>query len=135
MRLILDSNIIFSALIRNGISQEIILNKNFDFFAPAFTLSEIDKYASEICKKSKMNENQLQILLNKLFCYITIINPAVYAKFFNEASILIMDKKDIPFLACALALNCPIWSEDKEFKKQQKVKIYTTRELLDLLKR
>lgn len=45
-----------------------------------------------------------------------------------------IDEKDAPILALALQICCPIWSNDKHFKKQKSVKVYTTADLLDLLK-
>ena len=44
-----------------------------------------------------------------------------------------IDIDDAPFLALAMSLNCPIWSNDGHFKKQHVVKAYTTRELMNLL--
>ena len=45
-----------------------------------------------------------------------------------------IDKKDAPFIATSLAHNnCPIWSDDKHFKLQEKIKVYTTEELINLL--
>ncbi len=40
-----------------------------------------------------------------------------------------IDKNDVVFIAAALALNCPIWSDDKHFKKQKEIKIFTTKEI------
>ena len=43
------------------------------------------------------------------------------------------DIKDVPYLALALKLNIPIWSNDKELKEKQKhVRVYSTPELLNL---
>ena len=44
-----------------------------------------------------------------------------------------IDPNDTPFVAAALAMNAFIWSEDKHFQKQHKVKIVTTAELMGLL--
>jgi len=44
-----------------------------------------------------------------------------------------IDKDDTPILATALHLKAPIWSNDAHFKKQNKVKIYNTEELRQLL--
>jgi predicted nucleic acid-binding protein len=43
-----------------------------------------------------------------------------------------IDKKDVPFIAAALALNCSIWSDDKHFKKQKEIKIFTTKEVMEI---
>jgi len=44
-----------------------------------------------------------------------------------------VDEKDTPFLALAMQLNCPIWSNDKHFKEQQVAEVYTTSEIIDLI--
>ena len=42
-----------------------------------------------------------------------------------------IDVKDAPFLAAALAIpNDGIWSHDKHFEKQNKVKVWISKELL-----
>ena len=43
-----------------------------------------------------------------------------------------IDEKDTHYVALALKLNCQIWSNDNDLKKQnKKVKVYNTRELLE----
>jgi len=44
-----------------------------------------------------------------------------------------IDIDDSPFLALAMYLDCPIWSNDGHFKRQDVVKAFTTRELMNLL--
>ena len=45
----------------------------------------------------------------------------------------IQDKDDVDFIALALKLNLPIWSNDKDLKKQTLAKVYTTKEVISLL--
>jgi len=40
-----------------------------------------------------------------------------------------IDITDSPFLALAMALVCSIWSNDGHFKQQDKVVVYTTKDL------
>ena len=40
-----------------------------------------------------------------------------------------LDVTDSPFLALALALGSPIWTNDVHFKQQNLVDVYTTNEL------
>jgi predicted nucleic acid-binding protein len=44
-----------------------------------------------------------------------------------------IDPKDTPFLALALHLECPLWSDDAHLKRQSLVPCYTTVEILELL--
>jgi len=39
------------------------------------------------------------------------------------------DPNDLMYFALALKLKCPIWSNDKELKKQNEVIIYSTEDL------
>jgi predicted nucleic acid-binding protein len=132
MKFVIDTNIIISALIKPGKTREIIFENFFNFITPAYTLTEIEKYKREICIKSGMSVQELEEVINLLFKHIKILNPKVYSHLLLKASKLILDIKDIPFLASALSLNCPIWSDDKHFQKQKEIKILTTKDILDL---
>jgi len=45
-----------------------------------------------------------------------------------------IDIDDVTFIALALAIpNNGIWTEDKHFKNQNRIKIWSTEEILDLL--
>jgi predicted nucleic acid-binding protein len=41
-------------------------------------------------------------------------------------------EEDIPCFALALALNSPIWSNEKEFKNQSKIKVFSTSDIVNL---
>lgn len=46
-----------------------------------------------------------------------------------------IDPDDVPFIALALAIhNEGIWTEDEDFKKQNKIKIWKTEDIINLLK-
>jgi predicted nucleic acid-binding protein len=45
------------------------------------------------------------------------------------------DIDDVPFVACALGCQGSIiWSDDNDLKRQNRIKVYTTREVLGILK-
>ena len=47
-----------------------------------------------------------------------------------------IDEKDAPIIACALAIsNEGIWTEDKHFEKQNRIKIWKTKELEEYLEK
>jgi predicted nucleic acid-binding protein len=46
-----------------------------------------------------------------------------------------IDIDDSPFLSLAMSLNCPIWSNDSHFKRQNIIEAITTRELMNTLSR
>jgi len=134
MNLVIDTNIIISALLKDSFIRKIILNKHFNLITPSYTLSEIMKYKEEIARRTGISELEFDILIDKLFDYIKIINKDYYSGHLEECSNIIEDKKDIPFLALACLFKCPIWSDDKHFKKQNKVSIITTKDMIELIK-
>jgi len=56
--------------------------------------------------------------------YVRIIPTDVVVDYKKQAYEIIgyIDEDDVIFIATALAFNCPIWSEDKHFQKQNIVK-------------
>ena len=130
MKFVLDTNIILSALIKDSLTRKIINNIGFEFYVPSFSLSEINKYRDYVCKKSSITKDQFDVLLKYLFEKIEIVPVYFYEKRLKESKTLIDDIKDVPFLACAIALKADIWSDDSDFKKQRKVKVFTTQEFL-----
>ncbi|MEK6833477.1 MAG: PIN domain-containing protein [Nanoarchaeota archaeon] len=134
MNFVIDTNIFLSALIKDGLTREIIINSPFNLFIPEQELIEIKKYEELIINKSYINKEDLRDLIRKLLKYITILRNDNMAKYKCKAENIIgkIDNDDVPFVAAALFLNCPIWSEDKHFQKQKEIKIFTTNEILKI---
>jgi predicted nucleic acid-binding protein len=134
--LIIDTNIFISALIKNNLTRYLIINSPFKLFIPEVEISEIKKYEKLIIKKSGQSYEKFYELMKELLKYVKIINNKNILHFRKEADKVMkkIDKKDVPFIAAALALDCPIWSDDKHFKKQKEVKIFSTKEVLEIHK-
>ncbi len=131
MKLVLDSNIIFSALIKKSTTRDIILSDVFELHAPEYIFSEITKHKELLLNKSKMNDGDFDALLLLLQKHIQLVPKEKYNEKMALAEDIFkdIDITDSPFLALALALNCKIWSNDGHFKQQDKVEVHTTKEL------
>lgn len=134
MKVTIDNNILIAAFIKGGATRKIITNAQLTIFAPAFIFVEIMKYKNYIIKKSKGTEDDFNYLYAILLKNIKIIDNSKLIPFLQAAETLINDKKDLLYLACALYKDTIIWSNDKEFKKQKRIKIFTTEEMLKELK-
>ena len=64
MKIIIDTNKIISSLIRDGISRKILFDKNFEFFTPDYSISEIKEHKEEIIEKTHLNDGEFEILLS-----------------------------------------------------------------------
>jgi len=59
-----------------------------------------------------------------------------FSLFFPEDGLIELNKYEpyISYIALALKLNCPIWSNDTDLKQQDRIKVYNTKELLEEFK-
>lgn len=135
MRLIVDTNRIIAALIKDGASRKIITHLKADLITVGFGKTEIKKHKKEILKKSRISENDLDIIFGRIFSKLIVLDDQTIKPYLSEADSIMkkIDIDDAPFIAAALATGSNIWTEDKAFKKQKKVKIITTQELVDKL--
>ena len=131
MRLIVDTNRIIAALVKNSMSRKIINHIDAELITINFFGEEIQKHKEMLLKKSGLNEAEFNILLEKLKDRMIILNDGFSQNKIREAA-MIMDKidtDDTPFVAAALASKAGIWSDDAHFEKQHKIKVYKTRDL------
>ena len=133
MKIVIDTNVIISALLKDSVTRGILTDFRFIFLLPSFSLSEISKYKEEICKKAGITLQEFYELFERIMRNIQIINHDFYSAYIKEAEGLINDIEDVSFLALALSSNCLIWSDDKHFKQQKRIKILTTKEMIEFL--
>ena len=137
IRCVIDTNILIGALVKeNSFKARLLKKQNFLFFFPDYGLIEIDKFRDYICSKRKKEPTapSFDYAIKFLLESVTIIPGQLYRDKFSIAYTLMkkIDPKDTPFLALALHLECPIWSDDAHLKQQSYVPCYTTREFLAL---
>ncbi|MEK6926807.1 MAG: PIN domain-containing protein [Nanoarchaeota archaeon] len=132
MKFVIDTNIIFSLFKSNSPTLNILKNNLLILYSPRQAIQELKKYSNLICQKSLIDEKTFQETLENLKEIIEFKEPSII--FEKKAEALIKDKKDIPFLALALELNIPIWTNDKDFSKIPEIQIYSTAELINFLK-
>ncbi len=135
MNIVIDTNIFISALIKDGAARSVILKPSLNILFPEVEFEEIKSHKEEIMAKSKLSERELYMLILRFLNYVKIIPTSIVAPYRESADKIIgaIDSDDVPFIATALAFNCPILSEDKHFKAQNKVKIITIKEMLEFL--
>lgn len=136
MKVILDTNIVISALIKNSTTRKIIVGSNFDFYYPEESFLEIRKYKQLILEKSGMSESEFNELLSLLLTRITIVPLESIQTKLKEASEIFkkVDPDDFIFIATALSIeNSIIWSNDSDFDRQDKIVNFKTKDIIDLL--
>ena len=129
MDLIVDANVLFSALIKDSFAYNLLFSSSFHFFTPEYIFTELEKHKEEILKKTERSEEEFFRLLEILKRKFIIVPLEELVPYVKEAEKLTPDPDDIAYFALTLKLNCAIWSNDKKLKEQDKIKIYNTHEL------
>ena len=133
MDLVIDANILFAALIRRNINYNLIFLDDITLYAPEFIFAEIEKHKEEILRKSEQNEENFLKLVSILKRYIKFVPLNELKNFIKKAEEISPDTADTSYIALALKLNIPIWSNDKDLKEKQNIiKVYSTEELIKM---
>lgn len=133
MELIVDANILFAALIKIGITSDLIVYDGLNLVSSEFIFSEFKKYEELIKNKTERNKDEFDRFIEIIEKRIKLVPNEDIKDFIDDAIQISPDPKDIHYFALALKLKIPIWSNDKGLKKQDQVKIYTTEDLLKFL--
>ena len=87
MRLIVDANVIFSALISTqGKTFDLIYRDDLRLFAPEFLMEEFNKYKEEILLKSGLTESDFDLFFSLITSKIEFIPKLEFKKFIPLAS-------------------------------------------------
>lgn len=142
MRIIVDANIVFSAILNtNGKIGDILINggKRFEFIAPDFLRYEIKSHYSKLTKISGLTiddiqESEFQIYKSIRFISEEQITLSTWISSKNLVSDI--DPNDIPYIAYSKHFKCKIWSGDKVLinglKKKKFTKFITTEDLFKI---
>lgn len=137
MKLVVDTSILFAALLKKSTVRELLLNPFFEFYVPEFCIEEVEKHVNEIVDRSSLTVENVYLLFSVLLASVQVVPAERIIEKCKEAEKVIgkIDRDDVPFVALALSFpNDGIWSEDKHFLMQKRVKVWRTRDLLKLVK-
>jgi predicted nucleic acid-binding protein len=117
--LVLDANI----LIRSVLGQRVrnLLEKysacGVRFYSPLVCFADSAEYLPNLLTRKGRFDASVDTAIEFLQRIVQPVNPESYSMFEAEARrrLHLRDEDDWPVLALALALNCPIWTEDRDF--------------------
>lgn len=133
MKLVVDANVVISALIADSKTRELIVTLEPDLLTPEFVYDEIGNYTELIVQKSGMSPERVAQFIDLLFQYIEIVPAQEFYPHIEEAEAAIgdTDPDDVLYLACALAEDAAVWSDDTDFDEQTLVEAYSTSDVID----
>ena len=116
-QLVLDANILIRAVLGSRVRNLIASNTNVTLLTPEVCFADARKYLPDLLTKHGIDSAPALVVLNSLRVFVASVAEEFYA---SEKSVSIAriggrDPNDWPILALALALDCPIWTEDRDF--------------------
>ena len=119
MKIIVDTNIVFSALLNsNNTIGSILFNSYdlFEFYSPSYLRFEIKKHWQKLLKISKLQEDNLEASYQLVLSKIKFIDEELIPQdTWLESETLLegVDIDDIPFVALTVFLDGKLWTGDK----------------------
>lgn len=122
-RLVLDANILVRAVLgRRVLSLIEAYGDRVNFLAPEVAFADLGAHLPEILARRGVPSEAVADLLERevlgrLPLLVTPVDQEVYAALEAAARrrLLGRDEDDWPFVALAIQLGCPIWTEDQDF--------------------
>jgi len=144
MKIVVDSNIIFSALLNSNSSVGYLLfnsEKYFDFYSCNYMRYEIQNHWEKLKKISKLSDEELEVSFTQALSKLKFINEEIIPVkvWLNSEKIAQeIDIDDTDFIALSKFLRATLWTGDKSLynglKKLNYIKVVNTFELIELRK-
>ena len=135
MELVADTNVVAAAILRKGQTRSLVFSPDLQLYSPERLPEELEKHENEFMEKSGLDASSYGEAVKLVLANISMVQAAKYLSFEKEARKISPDADDWPFFALALSRGCGLWSSEKRLKKQQRVMVYNTEELLGMLVR
>ena len=123
MKLVVDTNIVFSALLNtDNVMIDILLNplNSTKFFSPYLLIDELHRYSKKLILASSLSSQNLAEATGLVISRLSFISEELISdSAWKEAYDLCkeIDETDTPFVALAFDLDCKLWTGDKKLAK------------------
>lgn len=116
--IVMDANILIRCILGEHVPQ--LLERYIDqirFFTTVVCYEEVQRHLPTILEKRGLEPTPFLEALSILKSVVVPLDAEIYDAFETQAKerIVKRDEQDWPLLALALALDCPIWTEDNDF--------------------
>jgi len=75
VEVVVDTNVIISALLKDGSAGKLLLLAPFRFYTVPYARREIEKHRSGLVKRAGIDDETFQYLMDKIFERIEVISP------------------------------------------------------------
>ena len=117
--IVVDANILIRAVLGRRVRKllETYAERGVRFFAPQVAFDDAKKHLPALLKRRRKNDTDALATIEYLQSMIESVESDLYEEYETDARHRLRgrDEDDWPILASALALACPVWTEDTDF--------------------
>lgn len=116
--IVMDANILIRGILGKHVPALLEqYGEQVRFFTTSTCYDEVRKHLPTILERRNLSPEPFMDALDSLEAVVISLEDEVYGSFQEEAKrrIARRDERDWPLLALALALDCPVWTEDNDF--------------------
>jgi predicted nucleic acid-binding protein len=95
MQLVVDANVVFSALIADATTRTLLIDLDHEYYTPEFVHTEIRKHRSTIEEKAGVSASAVEIVLDTLFDELVLIPDTDLRPHLQTAHAAIGDTDDL----------------------------------------
>lgn len=128
MRLVVDANILFAAIIKDGMTRRLLFDSTLSLYMPEFAVLEIQKHEGLLRRKAHLERLAFEHLLENILRQVTSVPELKYTG--ERLDIDSPDDMDAAYLTLAHHMDCPLWSNDTLLKRQADIRVLTTAEVM-----
>jgi predicted nucleic acid-binding protein len=133
MELVVDAAIIFSFFKPDSFTRrlvKVLYVNRVKLYSPDYLFEELLSLKDKARESAGISEQEFLAAYILLETLIEAVPKEEYALFLPQAGEMLKEhRKDIPYFALALKLNCPLWSNEKKLKDQDRIVVHSTQEL------
>lgn len=133
MRLVVDANVLISALATDGAVRTSLRLSADDLYTPTYVRTEIDEHRREIREKSGLSPQAFDALIEEVLRHVDVVPRQTIVSHLHEAAreMHAYDPDDTMYAAAALAIEGTVVSNDGAFENQDAVSHIWTSEFVE----
>ncbi len=135
--IIIDTNVLLSFLLTNGITRRIIVENPDIFITPEYCFEELWEHRDRWNNKDLPDTELHEVINDVKRLFVMAVPLEVYKPYISDGEELTDDKEDAPIIALALSVdNEGIWTYNtKHFKQEvfgERIRVLSTKDVIKL---
>jgi predicted nucleic acid-binding protein len=131
-RIVVDASVLVASLMADGRARHALLHTPSTLYVPPRVFEELERKAGKIAARARLDRTVVEALMADIRQRIEVVPEALLAPFLPEARARAQEadaEGDEDYVAASLALDAPIWTYDRDFRRIRGIRVIGTAEV------